>query len=201
MSVDFGYFALFFGFGVMWHILGSRLFGFLNLLIREDAQFNRNPAAVWAGTGALFGLDMTYIGGNIGAGDDEGTTFVSAGLATGVWFFLWLFFESVSDSSEAVTVERDVASGVRLGGFLAANGLILGRAVAGNWASFPDTLSDLMRDGWPAVVVAAVAAVVETKWRPTLKTPEPEIAERGIIPAFTYLGVAVIWVLWLGWWK
>jgi hypothetical protein len=53
--------------------------------------------------------------------------------------------------------ERDLASGLRLCGLLVANGLILGRAVAGNWHSEAATIHDLIHDGWAASLLSAAA--------------------------------------------
>ena len=43
------------------------------------------------------------------------------------------------------TIDRDLAAGVRLGAFLAACGLVLGRGVAGDWYSAAETVADLLR--------------------------------------------------------
>ena len=58
-----------------------------------------------------------------------------AGLSTGGLLALWFMLETGGQVSRSIAEERDVASGVRLGGLLLAWALILGRAITGNWHS------------------------------------------------------------------
>ena len=125
------YLAMYFAMGAAWVGLGVRLLGLLGLSVRDDALERRNAAAAWAAAGGLIGLTLCFAGGNIGDGPGWWVVVYSALLSTGTLLLLWVILDRLTGVSESVTVERDVASGMRLGGFLAAAGLILGRAVAG----------------------------------------------------------------------
>ena len=72
----------------------------------------------------------------------------SAALSTGAFFLLWAAVEWLTGISESVTVERTDGAGLRLGGFLAGVGMILGRAVAGDWVSAEATVRDFAVVAW-----------------------------------------------------
>lgn len=194
------YFPLFLGVGLIWVFLARIFFRWLNLDCERDALAGRNPAAVWACAGAMLAVELAYAGGNIGAGDETVTTFVSAGLATGAVFILWFAVEKAARPSEAITVERDLAAGVRFAGMLVALGLISGRAVAGDWVSLLATVRDFVRDGWFALPVALSASVVE-RWLQPKSAPSPGVFLTGVLPALAYLAAAGIWLVHLGSWR
>ena len=186
--------------GLAWMLIPVHAFAWLNVSLHRDALAGRNPAAVWTCAGALLAVELTFAGGNIGTGS-EVTTFLSAALATGMLFVLWLAIEMISHISVAITVERDVGSGVRLAGLLVALGLILGRAVAGDWVSIHDTLRDFIRDGWTADALALGAAVVDRRLQPTGRAPVRTTLVAGVLPALAYVAVAGSWLAHLGSWK
>jgi hypothetical protein len=72
-------------------------------------------------------------------------------------------------------VDRDRAAGIRLGAWLVACGLILGRGVAGDWVSASGTVLDLMR-ALPGIVgILLLAVIVELLARPTPRSREMAI--------------------------
>ncbi|MCU0982482.1 MAG: hypothetical protein MUF25_25265 [Pirellulaceae bacterium] len=192
------YLALYFAMGAAWVGLGVRLLGLLGLSVRDDALERRNGAAAWAAAGGLIGLTLCFAGGNIGDGPGWWVVVYSALLSTGGLLLLWAILDRLTGVSESVTVERDVASGMRLGGFLAAAGLILGRAVAGNWVSAMATNAEFLRAAWPVLVLLMLAVPCEWLCRPSVEQPQPPWFLCGLPPLVIYVGGAVLWLAQLG---
>lgn len=195
------YILLFVFLGIAWVLWSARLFPALGLSIREDAQEQRNAAAAIAASGAMLAVLLTYAGGNIGEGATIWTTIFSSLLATIGLFACWLLLELFSRVSLAVTEERDAASGLRLAGFLVAESLILGRAVAGDWTSTQQTVIDFFHDGWPVLTLVVAAILAERAFQPTLKRPVPSSVAAGVFPALFYIVIAIAALIFLGKWK
>jgi len=147
--------------GAAWLGLIAPLGCFLGLSPRDDAVERQNLAAALATAGALAGITFCFAGGNIGNGPGWWVVAFSAGLSTAGFFGLWALVEWLTGISELVTVERASGAGLRLGGFLAGTGMILGRSVAGDWVSAEATVRDFIVTAWPALPLAGAADVVE----------------------------------------
>ena len=119
------------------------------------------PSAAVAIAGALLGITLCFAGGNIGDGPGWWVVVFSAGVATAGLFAAWLLLEALTGISDTVTIDRDLAAGVRLGGLLVACGLRLGWAVAGDWISAEATLRDFAANAWLVLVLLAIAVLVE----------------------------------------
>lgn len=187
--------------GGAWLTACSGLFRWLGLNVREDAFERRNRAAALAVSGAVVGAMFVFCGANTGEGPSFWNNVYSALLGGSGWFALWVTLEAATKVSRSITEDRDVATGLRLGAFLAAEGLILGRALSGNWHSAGATTRDFLRDGWPALVLLVIAADIERTLRPTVANPFPAWPTRGALAALFYLAAAAGWVLRLGWWE
>jgi hypothetical protein len=137
--------------GLLWLFVFSRLFSWLGLSIADDAIERRNPAALAGLCGGILALALIYTGGSLGEGPSYWNNIFSAGLGTLGFLLLWFLLEILGHVSASIAEERDFASGIRVGGFLSSTGLILGRAVAGDWHSGSATVHDFLHDGWPAV--------------------------------------------------
>ena len=185
--------------GLAWLRLAERFFAFAGLSVRDDLIERRNAAAVPAITGALAGVTFCYAGGNIGDGPGWWVVVFSAGLATATFFAAWLLLASRGSGIDAVTIDRDPAAGVRLGAFLGACGVVLGRAVAGNWESAAQTIADFV-PALPGVAILVVTAlVVERVARPTPQRPRTPLFVFGIVPALLYFAIAWSAYTALGW--
>jgi uncharacterized membrane protein YjfL (UPF0719 family) len=185
--------------GLAWLRLAQTLFGFAGLHVRDDLVERRNTAAIPAIAGALLGLTFCYAGGNIGDGPGWWVVVFSAGVATAILFAVWLAFAQLTSGMEAITIDRDPSAGLRAGAFLAANGLVLGRAVAGDWYSIRYTLADAAT-ALPAVAVLLIAAVLaERVGRPTPQRPRAPLLVFGVIPSVLYLAIAVAAVSAMEW--
>jgi hypothetical protein len=187
--------------GCIWLIVSYALFPWLGLSVADDAIERRNPAALVAHGGAGVSVAITFAAGNLGEGPSYWNNIFSAALGTGGLFALWFLLEIAGKVSISIAEERDPASGLRLGGFLLAVGLILGRAVAGDWHSESATVRDFLSDGWPAAVLWLIALVLEMMLRPSRYSPFPAWRACGLVPALLYLGFATMWVWHLGRWE
>jgi uncharacterized membrane protein YjfL (UPF0719 family) len=185
--------------GATWLGIAVLIVPFWGLSARDDAIERQNPAASISISGALLGVTLCFAGGNIGNGPGWWTVVYSAFLSTSAWFLLWLFLELFTTISESITIDRDRASGWRLASFLVALGLVLGWAVAGDWQSFAATTIDFAIFGWSAIVLTAVALMVEMVCQPTAKRPILPVGTHGLIPSIFYLGSAILCIcLWGG---
>jgi hypothetical protein len=156
------YLAFYVVFGAAWLIPGRGLFSLLGFSWQHDALDRRNPAAAAAVAGGLVGLTACYAGANIGDGPGWWCVAFAGGLATLGWFIAWAVVEAAGDVAEAITVERDVDAGVRLGAFLIAAGLLCGRGAAGDWTSATQTAIEF-GDAWPLIPLTLGAAWVERR--------------------------------------
>lgn len=192
------YLALYFAMGAAWVGVGIRLLGLLGLSVRDDALERRNAAAAWAAAGGLIGLTLCYAGANIGDGPGWWVVVYSALVSTATLLLRWVVLDRLTSLSESVTVERDVASGLRLGGFLVAAGLILGRAVAGDWVSVSATNAEFLRTAWPVLVLLLLAVPCEWLCRPSVEQPQPPWFVCGLPPLVIYVGGAALWLAQVG---
>jgi uncharacterized membrane protein YjfL (UPF0719 family) len=191
------YLTMYAALGAAWVAASMMLMPVVGLHVRDDVHERGNPAAAYAAAGALLGLTLAFSGGNIGDGPGWWVVIFSAGLATAALYLVWALLE-LAHVSEHVTVERDRAAGVRLAGFLTAAGLVLGRAVAGDWVSAAATLTDFARVGSAALVLIAIAFPIERYGRPTIQHPVRPVVQWGIAPALLYVGLAAAYVAGLG---
>src|SRR5437773_1055304 len=196
-----GYITLFLVTGAAWLAIARWLCSLLGVCLRADVLDRDNPAAAVVVCGALVAVTFIFAGGNIGEGPTVWTTIFPALIATTGLFALWLALELMFRVSASVTEDRDVASAARLAGFLISVGLILGRAVAGDWESTAATLHDFVHDGWPAVLWLPAAVVAEAVLRPSPQRPAPSVARCGVVPALAYLAAATGYVWRLGPWN
>jgi uncharacterized membrane protein YjfL (UPF0719 family) len=192
------YLMLYFLMGAAWVGLFVCCIPLLGISPRDDVLERGNPAAAVAVAGALVALTACFAGGNVGDGPGWWVVVFSAGLATAALFLAWLAFEVTSGVSDAITIDRDRAAGLRLAGLLLACGAIFGRGAAGDWVSAALTLRDFASVAWLAVPLLVVAAVVERAARPTASRPQPSAVAYGFVPGLVYVSAAVLFVLQLG---
>jgi hypothetical protein len=85
--------------------------------------------------------------------------------------------------------------GLRLAGFLIGCGLILGRAVAGDWISLDATIGDFVRKAWPVLIILPLYIFCERFAKPRYNREEQFVLGRGIFPALFYITLGLIPVL------
>ena len=129
------YLAMYVVLGLAWSRLTALTFPLLGVSLRDDVVERRNTAALLAVVGAILGVTLCYAGGNIGDGPGWWVVIFSAALATATLLMLWAALNHLSPAADSIAIDRDPAAGMRLGAFLLACGLVLGRGVAGDWDS------------------------------------------------------------------
>jgi uncharacterized membrane protein YjfL (UPF0719 family) len=170
----------------------------LGISVTDDAIERSNPAAACVACGSMLGVMAIYAWSNVGSGPTIATTLLPALACTVTWLLLWFAVELMSRPSEAIAVDRDLPSGIRHAGMLIAMGLILGRAVAGDWTSWHGTFTDMLRLGWPVVFLPIGSAAIHLFLRPSTVRPQPGIAGAGVVPAVLFLVMSVGYVVSLG---
>lgn len=191
---DLRYIYMYTVIGLTWVGLGVRSFSISGIVARDDVFERRNAAAEIALSGGLLGVTLCYAGGNIGDGPGYWVVIASAFVSTVLLLAAWQAVELLAFPSESITVERDAASAWRLCGFLIASGLVLGRAVAGDWEGSGALMADVAALGWPVAALALATAAMELMWRVRPGAPTPGLMAKGVLPAGALLAVAMYWV-------
>jgi hypothetical protein len=185
--------------GLAWSRVSEMAFAYAGVSARDDVIERGNSAAVPAVIGGLVAVTLCYAGGNIGDGPGWWVVVFSAGLATGTLLLAWLALSHLTAVTDAVTIDRDPAAGLRLGAFLVSSGLVLGWAVAGDWHSARATVTDLVVV-LPAILAILIGAlIVERLARPTPQVPHLPLVAYGLLPATLYICIAIATLSWLGW--
>lgn len=188
--------------GLAWVGLAARfILPWFGLSSRDDVVERKNPAAAHALGGALLGITLCFAGGNIGNGPGWWVVVFSAALSTAAFFLLWALLDRFTGLADAVTVERDPASGIRLAGYFIGSGVILGRAVAGDWASAEQTVIDFGTVAWPVLLLWLAAVLLERTFRPSRETPLPSPLTNGLAPLCAYVALAFFFLAQAGPWS
>lgn len=163
--------------------LAAQFMSLLGISFRGDSLDRDNPAAVFAIGGVILGLGIVYALCNIGSGPTIWTTLLPALVATIALLLLTIAFELIAGTVvDNITIDRDSASALRFSGTVLGAALILGRAGAGDWISWPRTWSDFATHSWPAVVLIIVGGITHRLLQPTIDSPRPNVVVSGIIP-------------------
>ena len=185
--------------GLAWLWVVATIFPYLGLSPRDDVFERHNRAAVPAVRGALVGVTLCYAGGNIGDSPGWWVVVFAAALATSVLLISWMALTQLSSVADAVTIDRDPAAGIRLGAFLVSCGVILGRAVAGDWHSASATVADFSVF-LPYVLLLVIAATLfERRAQPTPQSPHAAIVGSGVLPSLIYVIIAAGALAIMGW--
>ncbi len=184
--------------GFAWLSVGLALMSlWLDISWIDDAVNMNNQGALWAVTGGALGQAIIYCGANIGDGPGWWCVIFAGGLGTAAWFVLAYAASKITGISERITVERDVSCGIRFGFLLLANGIILGRASAGDWTSFSMTLIEFV-DGWPVLFLTVFAIIVEVlhmAWQHSGASNRPSRVLSSICCGAVYVAIAIIVVI------
>lgn len=192
------FFYMVMGFG--WTGLWNWILPYAGLSFRDDALEHDDNAAGLAISGGLLGATFAFAGANIGSGPGWWVIVFCTALATGVMLVFWMIGSFFTRAPEFITVDRDTASGWRAAGFFIGAGLILGRAVAGDWHSSQETVRDFIVAGWPALILWAISIVLDIVSKPTPQRPAPNSIVFGLIPFLMLAGLGVGDVILQGAW-
>lgn len=191
------YLVFYVAMGAAWVALAMLAVPYFGISARDDVIERKNRAALWPVLGAMLGITLCFAGGNIGDGPGWWVVVFCGLLSNGALFALWWLAEWAVSFSDAATVDRDPASGLRLGALLASLGLVLGRSVAGDWESSGATIRDFVERGWPAAAIALLATGFQKAFAPTPGRPaRSELS--ALLPALLLLATAAAWVAHLG---
>jgi uncharacterized membrane protein YjfL (UPF0719 family) len=185
----------------VWLILTRKLFPWFGLSFRDDAVERKNFSALIALCGAVLALGIIYAGSNVGEGPSFTNNFFCDTIGTASFFLLWFVIELFGKVSRSITEDRDLATGLRTCGLFLAFGLVIGRALAGDWHSEAATVRDFIRDGWPAAVLLVLALIVEPFARPNRREPIRPFPVYGLLPAALYISLGAVWLWHLGPWE
>lgn len=184
----FDYMALFLLVGAALVFVSSQVFGFLGVSARDDALERNNPAAIVVVVASQVSVGLIYAGANVGGGPTIWTTLVPAVAGIVALFALRLAIEFIGGNVfETVTIDRDFSAGLRLAGAMVGCGVILGRAAGGEWASWPQTWTDFIRYGMPAIPLALAAGILHRVMRPSATVPRPNLYCCGLVPAVGFV--------------
>jgi uncharacterized membrane protein YjfL (UPF0719 family) len=184
--------------GAMWLWASSWCFPFFGVHPRDDVLERDNRAAAALVCGALAGLMLTYAQSNIGNGPTIWTTIFPAFVGSAALFAAWGIVERFTRVSEQIAIDRDLAAGVRMAGFLIAIGAIFGRAMAGDWETWEGTFADFSALAWPAVFFIPAMIVWNGFMRPTPENPAPPAMTSGLLPAIAMCAAAGLYLVVLG---
>jgi hypothetical protein len=154
------YIAFYLVIGAAWVFYATLAMSWFGISVRDDAVERRNPAAAILIICAMLSHAIIFSGANVGDGPGWWVVLITGTLAAGSWFILWFLIEMFCDAHEVITVNRDVAAAIRLGGLMLAMAVVLARAAAGDWVSLPETLVDF-QVAWPAPLLAIVGILIE----------------------------------------
>jgi uncharacterized membrane protein YjfL (UPF0719 family) len=179
--------VLYLMFGASWLGLTQMVFGLLGVSARDDVLERGNPSAAWVISGQLIGAAFCFAGANIGNGPGPEVVVLCAFLATFALLLLWFLIDRAASLTDTITIDRNVGIGIRLCGWLVADGIVLGDAVTGNWRSATATARDFVGCAWPAAAFAVLVAFLERKLR-TLGPDHPwNSARSSMILAVVYV--------------
>ena len=164
----------------------------LGLSYRDDVVERSNRAAALALSGALVGNLLGFTGANIGDGPGWWVVVFCAGLAGLFLFAGWLILQGLAGIQERITIDRDSASGAHVGGLMSAAGLVLGRSVAGNWASATETLMDFLQISGSFFLLFFLAGIIERSARGSFRPGEFSLVRGWALPLLYWAAAFLI---------
>lgn len=191
---DGRYIAMYGFMGAAWIGMAPAFF-LPGISVRDDFLERRNSSAAIAILGYMLASTFCFSGGNIGDGPGWWVVVFCALLANLTLMLLWTIANWFTHVADHITIDRDPAIGLRVAGFFVGCGLILGRAVAGDWHSLDATLRDFMVKAWPVLILLTVLIFGERLTKPRYHRDEQALVTRGLFPAMFYITFGLIAVL------
>lgn len=198
VRTDFGYLFMYTVMGLAWCGLARAVPPWLGHSFSQDVLHRGNRAAAWVHGGWWLGVMLAFAGGNVGDGPGWWVVLFSAFLSTAALTFVFYLWERSTHANEAVAIDRDVATGMRVFGLLVSCGAILGVAVAGDWVSPFATLRDFSLTAWPALFILLASVLLHFVMRPSPQQPRPFTLIAGLLPMLFLLTLGFAWVIYVG---
>ncbi|MEM6505907.1 MAG: hypothetical protein AAF711_10625 [Planctomycetota bacterium] len=171
----------------------------VGLRLYDDVLERRNPAVMIASLGAMLGLTLAYLGGNFGEGPSWGVVALCTLISFGGFFGLWLLVAMASPVLQRLTIERDLGTAIRVFGLLTGFGVVLGRAVAGDWVSVEGTFEDFFLIAW-VLILLAVFEIVLARFASISRKLDVNAVTLGVVPGCLYFALGAGYVVGVGWW-
>ncbi|MBL8820188.1 MAG: hypothetical protein JNL58_29465 [Planctomyces sp.] len=167
----------------------------LGISFQHDVLQRSNRSAAWVACGWTVGAMLAFSGANIGDGPGWWVVVFSAMLSMGSLLLMFVAWQFLTGSHDAITIDRDLATGLRMASMFVGCGAVLGVSVAGNWVSVEATTSDFCMRAWPALIIFILAIAFHAVLKPTPESPKPPVFIAGVLPSLFLLSMAVVWLL------
>ena len=195
---DGRYFTMYLLLGMAWCGVASFVPTWMGISFRNDVLNLANHSATLLWCGWIVGAMLSFSGANVGNGPGWWVVVFSGILSTGSLTLVYLLLEKLGNTHDAVTIDRDVATGLRMAGLFIGCGAIFGVAVAGDWKSADETVRDFFARAWPSLVIVVVAIFFHATMKPTPENPRPSILSGGVIPMLVMMIIGLIWAAFVG---
>lgn len=195
------YQAMYMVIGAGWVWSAAALAQLLGIGLRADVLERRNAAALWVYRGAFAGLWLAYLGGNFGDGPGWWVVLACAVMTSALLLAAWYAVEVVTNLAERITVDRDIAGGIRFAGLLVAAGLALGRGAAGDWRGAANAGEDILAVGAPALLALVAAECALSLGLRRVSSGAARVFAQGVAPAAIYVMGSAMWVISRGPWQ
>jgi hypothetical protein len=116
-------------------------------------------------------------------------------LSTGSLTLVYWLLEKLGNTHDAVTIDRDLATGLRMAGVFIGCGAVFGVAVAGDWKSADETVRDFLTRAWPSAGIVLAAVFFNATMKPTPQNPRPAVMSCGLIPMLVLALIGLIWAV------
>lgn len=195
---DGRYFTMYLSLGMAWCGVAGFVPTWMGISFRNDVLTLANRAATWLWCGWIVGAMLSFSGANVGNGPGWWVVVFSGVLSTGSLTLVYLLLEKIGGIHEAVTIDRDVATGLRMAGLFIGCGAVFGVAVAGDWKSADETVRDFLRRAWPSIAIVLAAIFFNTTMKPTPENPRPSILSCGVMPMSVLMLIGLVWAVFTG---
>jgi hypothetical protein len=163
----------------------------LGIGFRDDVLERRNSAASIVLAGAILSAAFGFAAANIGDGPSWMVVAFCTVLANGLTALIWHLSNFCAPIAERITVDRDIATGVRAAAFLMGLGTVSGRAVAGNWVSVESTLADFGQRSLAVLPLLLPFVIFERKAQIRFDADQM-LVTRAVVPGIYYVGAGIL---------
>lgn len=184
--------------GLAWCGVASLIPAWLGISFRHDVLVRANHSASWVFSGWILGVMLTFAGANIGDGPGWWVVAFSALLSSGMLTLVFSVWEKLADSNDAITIDRDLPTGLRMFGLFIGCGAVFGVSAAGDWQSADATIRDFLLTAWPAIPIFLIALIFHVFLRPTPENPRPALLTTGVAPMLVLLMMGFAWAAYVG---
>jgi hypothetical protein len=184
--------------GFAWTGVASFVPTWMGISFRHDVLIRGNHSASWVLCGWILGVMLAFSGANIGNGPGWWVVFFSAMLGTGTLTLIYFLFEKFVHANDAITIDRDIATGLRMLALFVSCGAVFGVSAAGDWVSADETVKDFLQRAWPAIPIFLIAQIFQVFLGPSPANPKPPLMTSGVLPALLILAIGFAWVILVG---